>query len=197
MAGVIKSGDSGNTARVFRNRLNVHSTAETEEVDALEDGDAYNINTGSISLAAATATLYLKNNEDKDLIINALVVGVGTPDGGNTNFTGETVIELIRNPTAGTLIDSTPTNTSINENRNFGSTNTLSATTYQAGASGDAISDGSTALYFFQNGAGRLFAGINILLPKGSSIGVRVTPAIDATTLPVYTAFVCYLEQEH
>lgn len=198
MSGVIKSGDSGNTARVANNRLNTFAITETDELQSIDAGDGYNLNTGPITLTGTTGMIYLKNNENKDLRISAIAIGIGTPTGGNATFTGEIPITVIRNPTTGTLIESTPTAIVINQNRNFGSSNTLSATVYGAGATGDTITNGSDILLLYMQGSGRLFATINLDVPKGSTIGVKIDLTnLDATNVPCYAALICHLEQTH
>jgi hypothetical protein len=58
------------------NRLLVRSTSERTDQQAMEDGDAYNINTGDISLTngADTACLYFKNNEVHPYHLLALAI---------------------------------------------------------------------------------------------------------------------------
>lgn len=198
MSGVIKSGDSGNTATVFDNRLNCHTVEETEEISAIESGNAYNLNTGTITLTGTTGMIYLKSNETLDIIIKAIAVGIGTPSGGNAVFTGEIPITVIRNPTTGTLIESTPTNIVINQNRNFGSNNVLDATVYGAGATGDTITNGDDILLLYMSGSGRLFTEINLAIPKGSTIGLKIDLTnLDATNVPCYAALIAYIEPAH
>lgn len=175
-------------------QLNTHAVTETEQVQAIEEGNGYNLNTGVITLTGETSMLYFKNDEPLDVIIDALAIGIGTPTGGNATFSGEITITVIRNPTTGTLIESTPTDIAINSNRNFGSNKTLTATVYGAGASGDTITDGDDSLVFFMPGSGRLFAPVNLAIPKGSSIGIKVNPNLDATNVPCYAALIVYIE---
>ena len=54
-----------------RNKLAVDSVSTDIAVDENKRGNSYNINTGVITLtdAADTPVLYVKNNEDEDLVI--------------------------------------------------------------------------------------------------------------------------------
>jgi len=192
MPDMLRSGDGkGFLARVDGNlRLNTHSVTHTASAQANLDGDAYNINTGIITLtdAADTPILYVKNNESRPLFIEAIAVGVGPSTGGSG---GVPKITVIRNPTAGTTI-SNANAVDINSNRNYGSASTLTVDAYK-GATGETMTDGDDHIIFFQNSNGRLFASINEILPKGSSIGVKLDPQASNTSQDVYCAFVCHL----
>ena len=66
-------------------RLYVNAVQESQSESANEIGDAYNINTGKITLTDAvdTPVLYFKNNEDRDYIIEAIALGLGPSTGGS------------------------------------------------------------------------------------------------------------------
>jgi hypothetical protein len=185
----------GYHAKVDANfRLHTQAVTDTAEQAANREGDAYNINTGVITLTNATETpvLYVKNNEVRDLHIRAIAVGVGPTTGGSG---GIPKITVIRNPTAGTIITSTPTDVDINTNRNFGSSNTLTVDAYK-GATGDTMTDGDDHLILFQTNSGRLFATIDEVLPTGTSIGVKFAPQSGNTSQDVYCALICYLDDD-
>lgn len=188
----VESGSgNGREAKVGNNnRLFTEAETTPEGVQALKNGDAYNLNTGIVSISATTGMFYLKNNEDKNLFIEAIVVGTGA---GSYNTTGEVQIQVTRNPSTGTLIDNA-TAVSQNANRNFGSAKTLSATAYKAAASGNTITDGTdTILIGHPNAQGRTFATINLLLEKGNSIGVEVNPNLSSGSINCYVAAICHL----
>jgi len=170
------------------NKLATISVTETEQLEAIHDGDGYNLHTGQISLSASSGVMYVKNNEDKDLIIDAIVVGIGAG-----SFSDNVEITMIRNPTTGTLI-SGATNVDMNQNRNFGSSNTLVADVYK-GASGNTITDGNDILLIAQNGQGRVFATVGLVLQKGNSVGVRINPMLSSGSANVYAALIIYLEE--
>jgi hypothetical protein len=185
---IVDGRGTGSKSRVDgNNRLHVQSVVEDEGVHSIEAGDAYNINTGNLSYSAAGTMLYLLNNEDRNLVVQTLAVGIGT---GTVSDIPE--ITIIRNPTGGDLI-SDQTAVSINQNRNAGSTKTLSATVYSGKSSGT-ITGGNDWLYFYQNITGRLAASIDLFIPKGSSIAVKIDPKLSAGTVKAYAALVCYLK---
>lgn len=188
----IESGTgNGKEAKVDDlNRLHTLTISKTDLQRAVEDGDAYNINTGDIAISAETAMLYLKNNEDKDLYIEAIAVGIG--GSANFNATGNCIVTVVKNPTGGTTI-SNASAVAMNQNRNFGSSKTLTADAYKAAASGNTVTGGSDVLKIAQNGRGRVYAGIGLLLKKGNSIGIEVDPNLSSGSTNVYAAIICNL----
>lgn len=169
------------------NRLHAQTVQESESQHATEDGDSYNINTGEISFTAAGTCLYLLNNEDKDLVIEAIAFGAGA---GTTSDIGELTVE--RNTTGGDLI-SDATAVSMNQNRNFGSNKTLSATAYK-GKSGGTSTGGNDIILFYHGTSSRLFATINLVLPKGSSLAITYDPKLSSGSIKTYAAVICYLK---
>ena len=81
-------------------RLRTRAITELEEHHANEEGNAYNINTGNITLTNDTDTpvLYIKNNEASDLVVAALAFGVKPSTGGSSTDLPE--VTVVRNPTA-------------------------------------------------------------------------------------------------
>lgn len=186
---IIEDGrGSGTKARVDgNNHLHTHAITQAEILQALDKGDAYNINTGSITFSAAGTLIYIKNNEDQDLLIEAFAIGTGT---GTFSDSGE--ITLIRNPTGGDLI-SDATAVSINQNRNHGSAKTLSVTVYK-GKSGGTITGGNDSALVFQTGSTRSYNTINFLLPKGQSLAIKIDPKLSSGSMKAYAALICYLK---
>lgn len=174
------------------NRLNTYSVATQDEFEANRDGDAYNINTGVINLtdAAETPVLYLKNNENNDLHIRAIAIGLATSSNGASNEMIKATV--IRNPTAGTIVSSS-VNVDINSNRNYGSNKTLTSDAYK-GATGKTMTDGTDHIIFYASDFGRLFGTIDEVIPKGSSIGIKLTPPTGNTYLPCYVALISHLD---
>lgn len=181
----IKDGTGdGFTVKVDgRNRFQVKAVSLDEQQAANELGNGYNINTGTVSLSAATAILYFKNTGSVDFVLDAFAVGIGSG-----TFSDSVLVTLTRNPTGGTLID-TATAVDMNQNRNFGSNNTLSAALYK-GASGATVTGGASIAQFFQTGQGRIFVTINFVLPAGSSIAVSVDPNLSSGSVNAYAALV-------
>jgi hypothetical protein len=188
MSKIIMDGTgTGNTAKVGGNRLFGHSVTEDEAIHSTEKGDAYNINTGTIGLTSASesSVLYIQNNEEQDLIIEALAVGIGSAG----TVSDLSAIKVIRNPTSVSYSAAVD----MNQNRNFGSSKTLTADAYK-GAEGATHTGGNEIIQFFAGAGTRLFAPINLLLPKGSSIAVNIDTNTSSGTTNVYAAVVCYLK---
>lgn len=175
------------------NRLYVDAKTIPQKLIATKNGDAYNLNTGIVSISATTGMMYVKNNEDKDLAIETVIVGTGA---GSYNTTGEVQIQVTRNPTTGTTIDNT-TAIAQNANRNFGSSNTLSATAYKAAASGNTITDGTDIILIgAPNAQARTAANIDLILQKGNSIGIEVNPNLASGSVNCYVALIVHLITE-
>lgn len=192
MPETIRDGSGGGyLAKVnAQRRLYTSAVTQTETQEALKVGRAYNINTGIITLtsAADTPVLYVKNNEDVAMHIGAIAVGVGATTGGS----GINQITIIRNPTTGTIV-SGATAVDINSNRNYGSANTVEIDAYK-GATTNTMTNGDDHIIFFQGNNGRLFASIEEYLPKGTSIGIKFNPGAGNTSVDVYVALVVHFE---
>lgn len=178
------------------NRMKTVAITETQQERATNTGDSYNVNTGDISGIATegsdNAVLYLKNNEDNDLIIVALAVGFG-PGTAPSSAAANITIKLIRNPTTGSII-SDASAVSMNANRNFGSSKTLDVDAYKGG-DGKTFTNGDEIAQFYTSGGSRLFATIDFAIPKGKTVGVTIDP-VGTGTFTIYAAFVCYLRDE-
>ena len=169
------------------NRISSAATSQTTQLKAVKDGDAYNINTGNITFSAAGTLVYIKNNEDQDLVISSIAVGIGS---ATTSDLSEITVQ--RNPTGGDLI-SDATAVSVNQNRGFGSSKTLSADVYK-GKSAGTSTGGNDILFFYQASSGRLFAEADLILPKGSSLAITLDPKLSSGTVKAYCAVICFLQ---
>ena len=173
------------------NRLYTNSVSTNETEQANKKGNAYNINSGFITLTDAVDTplLYFKNNETEDYHITAIVLGLFSSTGG----TGDSpYLTVIRNPTTGTII-SGATVSDIDSNRNFGSTSTLASIAYK-GATGDTMTNGTDHILALCKEDNRCFLAIDEVLPKGTSIGIKLKPRTSNTSLKVYAALIGHLE---
>jgi len=198
MSTAISDGRTHQTALVdSNNRLHTASITDPLPDHAAESGDKYNINTGDITLTDATITsvLYLKNNEDSDLVITGLIYNLGN----STSGTGDVKIDIIRNPTTGTMIDTTPQNvlvgTGVEANQNFGSNKTLNIDAYKGTTADNDFTDGSVTISTRSAAnTGRFFLSLGaVIVPKGSSIGVSYTPPASNSSQICQFAFACYL----
>ena len=171
------------------NLLHTRSVQEGEALHSNLEGNAYNLNTGVITLtdAAETPVIYFKNNAEDRFIIESVVLGVWGSDGDGLDM----LATFIRNPTTGTIISS-PTDVPINSNRNYGSTNSLNADVY-VGGTGATLTDGDDHILVRITEESRGFIGINEVLPKGTSFGVKLTPPTGNTSMNCYVAVIGYL----
>jgi hypothetical protein len=194
MPTTIKDGTGrGHSAEVTNsNKLMTLSVTEGIAAHHAFEGDAYNINTGSITLTSASksALLYIKNLEDEDLIITGLFYLIG-----NSNTSGgDTLIQFERNPTGGTIVSAGTSFTPVN--RNFGSSKTLNITC-EKGAEGKTLTGGTVAVESIFASAGRKTVSVGaIILPRGSSMGITVTPQTSNTSQDYQIAVACYKVQE-
>lgn len=182
---------SGKFAQVdSSNRVRTHAVTEDESLHANEEGNGYNINTGLISVTGDATLLYIKNNEEQDIVIEAIAIG---------SFEGIThsddpYITLVRNPTGGDLI-SDATAVSMNQNRNFGSSNTLVANVYKGKVSGT-LTGGNDIAILQATPGGRSFYTINFVLPKGSSMGIKLTANVTTGSANWYCAAICFVKDD-
>ena len=193
---IIESADNGNKAKVdAKGRLKTFSISEGYSIEAAELGESFNINTGSVSLTSATESsiAYFKNNEDKDFIIESIIIIFGSSTGGS----GDHAVEIIKNPTAGTIISNAVAGDTVS-NRNFGSAKSLIADFYK-GVEGDTGNGGEVFASTTRSSASsapiELDADV-IVIPKNSSLSVNFTPATGNTSMSVKVAIVGFLFAE-
>ena len=119
MAHVLEDGSGkGYSQKVNENlRAYVSSLGHTTSEAAVSRGDAFNLNTGTMTFTAdaTLGAVWLKNNEDSPLVIDAIAAAVGFPS--KQDQTG--IITLVRNPTGGTVFSEGYTTGTMNQNRNF------------------------------------------------------------------------------
>ena len=160
------------------NRALVQSVVITEEDDAITRGEGYQIASGTQSFTGATETgiLYIKNNDDRDFVLDRAVLILGSAVGAGS--TDDWTFTVLRNPTAGTTITN-ESNAGIS-NSNHGSANTPNVDAYK-GSEGDTITDGSGAPQPIKQSIDRIILPLGRRLPKGTTIGFKITPP-DRTT---------------
>ena len=174
MAEQIKDGTGfGYLAKVdSTHRLETHAITETTIANAVHRGKAWNVGTGIISLtgnATASALMYVKNNGSLHLVIDLYVFITGASTGGSGNMK----VEIMRNPTGGTLI-SAPSGSIDATSMNFGSSNVPNAT-ISYGAEAKTLTGEDDILRSQTTASNRLLLGIITHLPGGASVGLRVT----------------------
>lgn len=192
---IIKDGSgTGSSAHVDPNHQ-IHTLSRSVSIiqDAVGKGNAYNINTGLVALTSATESgvLYFKNDEspfngESSFIVDAIAVGID--DEGTT--TGMSTITIVRNPTGGTLI-SGASDVAMNENRNFGSSTSLSTTSLAyKGVEGSTVTGGTDFGIFLQQPGTRGLYTIDVELPKGASFAVKIDTDTSGGTTNVYVAII-------
>ena len=175
-------------------QAHVFAVTEDEQRQAAEKGNEYNINTGSIAFStnstARTTLLYFKNDEDSDYIVTAIALGLGTR---SATVSDAANVFIVRNPLTGTTITNANA-VDMESNSNFGSTNTLKSTTLvYKGADGEGVTSGGTDHALLYMTDGRLFAHLNLELPKGSSVAIEFDGNTSGT-FNVYAALIGYLK---
>jgi hypothetical protein len=81
----------------------------------------------------------------------------------------------------------------MNQNRNFGSSNTLASTTLAyKGAEAATLTGGNNIAIFALNPGNRLYAPIDFILEKGSSLGIKIDTDTSVGTTNVYAALILH-----
>ena len=190
---ITDGGGKGYSAEVdSENRLRVFSIAEPEVYNASSLGNSYNFNTGVINLTSASksAVFYIKNNGDSDLIITQLFYLIGNSTAG----TGDVLITVLRNPTTGTIISNAVAMEMDGVNRNFGSSKSLTTDSYK-GAEASTFTNGVKIIEsIIDQSPTRVSIEVGgLVIPKGSSIGIDITPATSNSSLDVEFAASVYI----
>jgi len=178
------TGD-GKSARVDANkRISALAVSQALSQAAAQEGDTYNLNTGTISLTTAlkSAVAYFENQSTKILVIPTIGFLLGNSTGG----AGDLNLEVILNPRSGTIVtNAVPVD--IFKNKNAGSSKTFTILELKRfkGVEGDTITDGTPWFATLLPGAARLHT-INtgdIVLPPGGSLGINITPQAANTAM--------------
>lgn len=175
------------------NRLTTHSIAEQENIHQCEDGEAYNLSTGLMTISGDATLCYFYNGEEKDFVIETIIVGSFT----GITHSGTPYITIVRNPTGGDLISDATTTGVLKVNRNFGSTKTLASSFFYKGKVSGTLTGGGDLGYLQVSAATRNSYPIYLLLKKGSSIGLKLTAAVSSGSASYYVAFVGYLKSDN
>lgn len=195
MSETIKDGSTGDIMHVDKNlQAHTFSITEDEQRHASIDGNEYNINTGTIAFSTNSTTrttlLYFKNDEDTDFVATAVAIGLGTR---SATVSDSANVFIRRNPTSGTTITNT-NDCDMISNTNFGSNKTLKSTTLAyKGADGEGATSGGADHALLYMTDGRLFATLNIVIPKGGSVAIEFDGNTSGT-FNVYAALVGYIK---
>ena len=181
-----------------RHRALTAALIETESNAATAEGLKYNINTGLVTLTNAleTTILYLKNNDERDIVVDALIYNLG-----RTNGDGDRIITVVRNPTAGDIITNAnpvPVGPEVNANLNYGSSKVLNADIF-LGASGEVVvSGGGLNIHTIDpnsNGRIAISPGGVIRIPNGNSLAINYTPPAGNTSQNASFALNVYVKE--
>lgn len=153
---------------------------------ATESGDTYNINSAEATLTTTgeSALLYLENLEPTNLIITSVVVAISDYVGTD----GQPMLNVHRNPSAGTIISGA---SDCNEqNRNFGSTKTINMNCYQGVEGSTMTGADNTIPVFLPSTASATLIEFDtiVVLPKGSTYGLSWVPPAGMTSVKIIVA---------
>jgi hypothetical protein len=173
---IIDGTGTGNKVNVDENnQLHTFSVVEDEQRQATGLGNEYNINSGTINLSTNSSTrntiLYFKNDEDGPFLVTAIAVGLGTR---SATVSDAANVWIVRNPETGTTITNAVA-ADMKSNTNFGSSQTLKTTSLAyKGADSDGATSGGTDHALLYMTDGRLFASLNVELPRGASFAIEI-----------------------
>lgn len=191
---LFKGGNNpGNNAHVDGNgRIEAHAVSISEQSDSSLGGDAYNVNTGTFILTtdASTPIFYIKNvSESRELVIPRVFIAFGASTAGSGIVEGA----IISNPSGGTIITATA---NPPQNFNFGSSQTLGVDS-TVGATGLTVTGGTTPIEFLfpSSPARNLIAFDSIILPRGSSMVLTITPPSGNTSMQIQAGINVYLNE--
>lgn len=189
MAQQIEDGTgTGNRAKVENNRLHTEALTLGNFESAVLNGNAYNVNTELLSITTDTehAILYLKNNEDNDIVIESWFIGTDV----GTNGANLGIIKAYFEPTGGTIISGGTTTTCVN--RKGGDSKTAQVDCLKGGQGFTATGVGTPVLYQTQPATSRVFGNIKLALESGKSIVITYDPN-GAETINIYAGFQFYV----
>ena len=181
----------GNTASVDNtNRLLTRGIIEDTFQYAAEEGEAYFIGTPLITLTTATesAIVYVKNNEDEKLILGEFFLIAEATTSGSPNMFR---VNWYKNPTS---ISSGTATSALNQN--FGSSKVIDAD-IEYGVEGSTVTGGGLAATLSLPIGQFNSLNANLVLEKGSSFVLTVTPPAGNTSMPVQfgTRSIKYIER--
>ena len=149
-------------------------------------GDAYNFNTGTITLTSAneSAVGYFEYLDDQPFVIEEILFILGPTTGGS----GDGTAKIYRNPTGGTIISGAVA-IDVAANRDFSSSKSPVANMYK-GAEGNTITGGTLFAESSRSSFGTVIAfdAGPIVLRKGNRLAVSWQPPSGNTSQTVKIA---------
>ena len=191
MAIIIKDGTgTGNTAKVNdEGRLFTNSITLDDDTAKAQTGDAYIGITNIVTVTSdnESAILYVKNLESRDIVLELIGIQTGVATGASATLG---ITKLIRNPTGGTIVSEAVAMTV--SNRNYGSSNTLNADTFKGGE-GKTLTGGTESVIAISSYPGGGSFTTTLVIPKGSSAGIKMTPPTGTTSADISLSFNVHL----
>lgn len=169
---------SGAQAKVGQQkRVHTHALTASDISVAGMRGDAFDVNSGIITLTTANESgiLYIKNDEDVEIALAVMFSNLGSTTGGS----GSGVLKWHLNPTGGTLISGAVDANSIN--RKLGDPNILAGDQFK-GAEGNTVT--STSSIDIPTAVSGIYSSI-FIIPKGQSFAVTYEPPTGNTSQDV------------
>jgi len=176
------TGKGNSVGVTSNNRILTSTISESQFQYASEEGDAYFFGTPIITATTSeTGLIIVTNNEDDPIIIgNFFFIAENSVGGSPSMFRAN----WYKNPTA---INNGTSFSPLNQN--FGSSKTLDVTAEYGSTTTTAPTGGSlVATLSFPIGQFNDFEA-NLVLEKGSSLGLSVTPPAGNTNMPVQVGF--------
>lgn len=186
---ILDGAGTGYKAQVDVNhRLQVRSVSNTQQQEASLNEDSFQIGSGVINLTGVSesALLYVKNNEDRDLIITAVNVTSNTPTGSTE------VVFLAKVYLNGTGLSAGTSASALNNN--FGSSTALDANITQ-GQYAATVTSGVVSGAFYIPLKGFFNTDLAWVLPKGTTLALTGTAPAGTTSLNLTITLEANLKQ--
>lgn len=181
---------TGNRAKIQDNRVYVNALTLGNFENAVLNGNAYNVNTELLTITSNTehALLYIKNNENTDIVLESWFIGTDL----GTNGVNLGIVRAYFEPTGGTIISGGSSVDVIN--RKGGDSKLAKVTALSGGQGFTATGVGSPVLYQTQSVSSRVFGNIKLSLEAGKSIVITYVPN-GAETIGIYAGFQFYVNK--
>jgi len=171
---------TGRLAKVtVNNHLEAHSFTEGFKEFALTNTNAFNINTGKITLTNGTATpvLYIENESEQTFVIPQIIYLLRASTGGS----GDATIDIFKGITGGTIVSS-PTNVDMRQSRNMGDDRVPDGKILK-GATGDTRTGGTQVISTIAGASVKVLIEVgDIIIPPGRNICFEYTAPTDNTS---------------
>lgn len=189
----ITGGSNRNNADVDNtNRLLTRSVVRSDGVDAGFRGDAFFILTPEIELTTdgESAAWVYQNDEDRDLVVTSTLVSSNLSTGGTDQVFENRRFSGIGLELAGGTGTPVPT-----ANKIFGSNQVLQNTS-ELGQEGATVTTPTVTSPQFVPAGLTFQNNIFLIIPKGVSLGVLITPPTGNTSMIFTFLLECFLREE-